>query len=204
MAPEGGPRKWHVRGTPGSCPQCPHPEPRLAGGGMPCWPRPRPETCLSGRPTPDRGTGRKRLGALAPPSPAIVLRPPAQFPHSVPPGSHRHKGCGRGLGAQRLVSSRRGGCVEAPELPESQGLGPECPRLDASWDDGLMGRVSTPGAAAGGPGWSPHSTRPPAVPPHSPWGLPAAPPLSGNPGPTRWPLGDLDPSILGRPGSWWP
>lgn len=70
--------------------------PRAQPGHPPCQVQslgPRDPPSIQ-RPTSDAGTDRKRL---TPPLPGLCAsRPPAQFPHSVPLGSHRHKGCGRG------------------------------------------------------------------------------------------------------------
>lgn len=198
-----GPRTWAVGALPGSCPRAP------PGAVLPQPPAPAPglETCVSRRPAEEGQAGR---GSSADATlPAIVLSP-AQFPHSVP-RSLRHKGCGRGRGARGRSAAGGAAGVEAPELPESQGLGPECPkrRRLGRWP---MGRVSPVAAGwdrlvapshavptARGPRWLPPHQRTLVSASTQPWSHPLAlgpwtpPPRAtlapGGPDPTPAPLG---------------
>lgn len=87
-----GPRD--VRGLQGSRP--PAPTPGTQGCGTWAWPCPwacrpslYPDDQLQTRDRREEGQW-----PLTPPLPSLcALLPPGPFPHSVPPGSHRHKGC---------------------------------------------------------------------------------------------------------------
>lgn len=162
-------------------------------------PRPRPAS-PDDQPQTEGQAGRGSERWPHPPRP--LCSGPQPSSHTRCPRGHTGTKAAGGAAGPRGRSVAGGAAgVEAPELSESQGLGPECPRLDASWEDGPMGRDSrAPGVAAG---WARLVTSSPEAPgPPSP--KPRRPPLSENPGPPRWPLGDLDPTILGHPGSWWP
>lgn len=102
----------HARGTPGQRPPSAHTHNlgACSGGGPGALPDPGAGRGAHAQPVPEHGDPPYTLMAncrcrnrqeeaqrpLTPPLPGLCATwPPAPFPHSVPPGSHRHRGCRR-------------------------------------------------------------------------------------------------------------
>ena len=102
----------HARGTPGQQPPSTHTHNlgACSGGGPGALPDPGAGRGAHAQPVPEHGDPPYTLMAncrrrnrqeeaqrpLTPPLPGLCAPwPPAPFPHSVPPGSHRHRGCRR-------------------------------------------------------------------------------------------------------------
>lgn len=168
---------WRVRGTSRPLPLAPpstHTWSPGRGG-----PIPRPGDLPLPMTKPRQRDGQEEARALTPPFPAIVLGP-QPVPTLGALGSRRHKGCRRGRSAPGQPGGRAAGWlagVEAPELSEPPGLDPECPGLDAAGTVAPWAGSAPGGAEGVGQAGRPVPRRGPALPPRSPWGLPAAPPI---------------------------
>lgn len=187
----------HARGPWASGPQRPHHtwEPRSDGGlesgrrgqwvtGAQPVPRRGDPPCVL-RGSNRRGDRQEEAAALTPPLPGLcALWPPAPFPHSVPPGSRRHKGCGRrgptlfrqGPGATGSRGHRRG--LSQASRAGVPTVAQRAPRL------GMPARVrghwqaqhNPPGRHSGGPHRSPQASPQPTGQPSR-----RTPPLPGMP-----------------------